>query len=104
MMTESAVLAHRGARDELARSVWFTGALLTFLATGEETGGQFALVEEVFRKGVTALAPMHVHSREEGSFYVLEGEMTFYVGAAVIPAAAGARRGMPRGGPHGYAM
>lgn len=69
-MPESAVLAHHGARDELARSVWFTGALLTFLATGEETGGRFALGEELFRKGVTNLAPMHVHSREE-SFYVL---------------------------------
>lgn len=99
---ETAVLAHRGARDELARSVWFTGALLTFLATGEETGGRFALVEEVFRKGVTSVAPMHVHSREEESFYVVEGEMTFYVGDEVIPAPAGTLVVMPRGVPHAY--
>jgi quercetin dioxygenase-like cupin family protein len=85
-------------------SVWFTGALLKFLATGEETGGQFALVEEVFRKGVTNVAPMHVHSREEESFYVLEGEMTFFVGDQVIPAPAGKLVVMPRGVPHGYAM
>ena len=98
------MMAGTATRSDLERSVWFTGALLTFLATGEETGGQFALVEEVFRKGVTALAPMHVHSREEESFYVLEGEMTFYVGDAVIPASAGALVVMPRGVPHGYAM
>jgi quercetin dioxygenase-like cupin family protein len=98
------MVAGRATRSDLERSVWFTGALLTFLATGEETGGQFALVEEVFRKGVTRLAPMHVHSREEESFYVLEGEMTFYVGDAVIPASAGALVVMPRGVPHGYAM
>jgi quercetin dioxygenase-like cupin family protein len=103
-MMESAVLAHRGARDDLARSVWFTGALLTFLATGEETGGHFSLVEEVFRKGVTNVAPMHVHSREDESFYVVEGEMTFYVGDEVIPAPAGTLVVMPRGVPHGYAM
>lgn len=104
MATESAILAHRGARDELARSVWYTGALLTFLATGEETGGRFALVEEVFQKGVTALPPLHVHSREEESFYVLEGEMTFFVGDEVIAAPTGTLVVMPRGVPHGYAM
>ena len=97
-------LAHSGDRADLERSVWFTGALLTFLATGEETGGRFALVEEVFRKGVTSPAPMHVHSREEESFYVVEGEMTFYVGDRIIPAPAGTLVVMPRGVPHGYTM
>ena len=97
-------MTHVGDRADLGRSVWFTGALLTFLATGEETGGQFALVEEVFRKGITNLAPMHVHSREEESFYVVEGEMTFFVGGRVIPAPAGTLVVMPRGVPHGYAI
>ena len=97
-------LVHRSGRADLGRSVWYTGALLTFLATGAETGGRFALVEEVFRKGVTVLPPLHSHSREEESFYVVDGEMIFYVGDQVIPAPAGTLVVMPRGVPHGYAM
>jgi quercetin dioxygenase-like cupin family protein len=97
-------LARRGDRADPGRSVWYTGALLTFPATGAETGGRFAPVEEVFRKGVTAPPPLHVRSREEESFDVVEGEMTFYVGDAVIPAPAGTPVVLPRGVPHGHAL
>ena len=38
-------------RQSLDRTVWYNGWLMTFLATGEETQGKFALIEAVARKG-----------------------------------------------------
>ncbi len=94
---------HVGERG-LERSVWYAGFLLTFLATGEETGGRFALVEETGRKGQSAEPPLHIQTREEESFYVIEGEMTFYVGDRVIAAPAGTFVVLPRGVPHRFTI
>ena len=60
-------------RQSLDHSVWYNGSLMTFLATGEDTHGQFALIEAVARKG--NVPPPHVHHREDEIFYVLEGEI-----------------------------
>lgn len=48
--------------------------------------------------------PMHVHDREDESFYVIEGDVTFYAGDAVIDAGPGAYVHAPRGIPHTYAV
>ena len=64
-------------QQSLDHSVWYNGALMTFLATGEDTHGQFALIEAVGRKGSDA--PPHIHHREDEIFYVLEGEIVFSV-------------------------
>lgn len=94
----------RADRDALDRSVWYSGYLLTFLATGEETGGAFSIVEEVGQKGLSAEPPMHVHSREEESFYILEGRMRFVVGEETIDAPAGTLVVLPRGVPHRFTL
>lgn len=49
-----------------------------FLATGELTGDQFALVEERSQRGVSV--PLHKHDEDVESFYILEGEISFYLG------------------------
>ena len=69
------------------RSVWYSGHLMTFLATAEDTQGQFALIEAVARKG--NIPPPHIHHREEETFYVPEGEMTVSVGDRTIKATLG---------------
>jgi hypothetical protein len=43
-----------------------------------------------------------VHSREEESFYVLEGEISFQVGDERIVATAGMFANMPVGTPHSF--
>lgn len=48
--------------------------------------------------------PLHVHEREGESFYVLEGEVTFYAGDAVIHGEAGTYVAVPRGVAHTYAV
>jgi len=75
------------SRQSLKESVWYTGWLLTFLATGEETQGRFALIEAVTRKGNAP--PPHIHRREEETFYILEGEMTASVGGQTIKGTPG---------------
>ena len=91
----------RGRRS-LDRSVWYNGWLMTFLATGEETQGQFALIEAVGRRG--DVPPPHIHHREEETFYVLEGEMTFSVGGQTIKATPGTMVCQPRDVWHSFVI
>ena len=109
MITENAkktdteeVIAFGSGRQSLERSVWYSGWLLTFLATGEETRGQFALMEQVARKGNAP--PRHIHHREDETFYVVEGEMTFSVGDATIKATAGTMVFAPRDIAHSFTI
>jgi mannose-6-phosphate isomerase-like protein (cupin superfamily) len=76
----------RGA-GSLNDSFWYTGWLLTFLATGDQTQGRFALIDALTRKG--NCPPRHIHHNEDESFYILGGEITAWIGnrpSAVRPA------------------
>jgi len=57
------------------RTVAVVGDVYRFLATGEDTGGHYALWEAIVPRG--GGPPPHVHSREEEGFYVLEGNGAF---------------------------
>jgi len=96
------IAAFGRGRQSLERSVWYSGWLLTFLATGEETRGQFALMEQVARKG--NVPPRHIHHREDETFYVVEGEMTFFVGDESIKATAGTTVFAPRDVAHSFTI
>ena len=48
---EKLPVAFGRGRQSLEQSVWYSGSLLTFLVTGEDTQGQFALMEQIARKG-----------------------------------------------------
>lgn len=89
-------------RQSLEQSVWYAGWLLTFLATGADTGGQFALMEQVARKG--SVPPRHIHHREDETFYVVEGEMTFFVGEETIKATPGTMVFAPRDVAHSFTI
>jgi quercetin dioxygenase-like cupin family protein len=49
----------------------YMGSLMTFLATGSETGGRFAVMEYHTKPGNEP--PPHVHEPEHELYYVLEG-------------------------------
>jgi quercetin dioxygenase-like cupin family protein len=92
---------HTGVfRAGQGRSVWVVGDLYTFLATGEETGGAYALIhaEVPPQSG----PPPHIHRREDEAFYVLEGELSFVVDGRAIQATAGAWVTLPRGTLHAF--
>jgi uncharacterized cupin superfamily protein len=47
-------------------------------------------------------APLHVHRREDESFYVLDGELPFFIGDRIEKAAAGALVHGSRDVPHTF--
>ena len=78
---------------------WWFGGLATIKATGEQTGGHYSLVEVLFPEGDGVL---HVHHFEDEGFYVLEGEMTFYIGEQTIKAHPGSFLFGPKDVPHAF--
>jgi quercetin dioxygenase-like cupin family protein len=103
-MNEEGVAASRtfglGGGEGEAR--WWLGGLSTIKATGKQTGGQYTLVEIREPQGVEV--PLHVHHSEDEAFYVLEGEMTFYVGDETYKAGPGSFVFGPRDIPHTYTI
>ena len=82
------------------QTVAVVGDVYRFMATGDDTDGKYAMFEAVVRPG--GGPPPHIHSREEESFYVLEGEITFQVGDDRIVAKAGTFANMPVGSLHSF--
>jgi len=82
------------------RTIAVVGDVYRFLAVGEETNGKYALWEALVPPG--GGPPRHVHSREEEGFYVLEGEITFFLGDQRLIASAGMFANMPVGTPHSF--
>ena len=82
------------------RTVALVGDVYRFLATGEDTGGKYALLEAFVSHG--GGPPPHVHSWEEEGFYVLDGEIIFFIGDQRLVASAGMFANMPVGAPHSF--
>ena len=82
------------------QTVAVVGDVYRFMATGDDTDGKYAMFEAVVRPG--GGPPPHIHSREEESFYVLEGEITFQVGDDRFVAKAGTFANMPVGSLHSF--
>jgi quercetin dioxygenase-like cupin family protein len=70
------------------------------LATGDETDGKYAMFDAIVPPG--GGPPPHIHSREEESFFILEGEITFTVGEKQIVARTGTFANMPVGSLHSF--
>ena len=87
--------------SEYGEALWFFGSLATFKATAEQTGGAFMLLEQLAPGGMAT--PLHVQPDDHESFYVMEGELTFYLeDAKPIPASAGSFVHIPKGVAHAF--
>ena len=82
------------------KSVWVVGDLYTFKATGEDTGGAFALVEALVTPG--GGPPPHRHSREDEAFYVLDGEIRFHADGRSFTAGPGSWITLAKGSVHNF--
>ena len=78
---------------------WWFGNLATIKAIGEQTGGRYSLVEILAPEGDGVL---HVHHFEDEGYYILEGEMTFYIGEETIKAQPGSFLFGPKDVPHAF--
>ena len=78
--------------------IWFLRNRVHIHISGAETDGAFALLESTGPAGDHT--PLHVHHLDDEGFYVLDGELTLWVGDAVHVLRAGEGMLAPRGVPH----
>jgi quercetin dioxygenase-like cupin family protein len=76
--------------------------LATIKDTGEQSGGRYSLVEILAPDGYGGV--LHVHHQEDEGFYILEGELTFYVGEETIKARPGSYLFGPKDVPHAFTV
>lgn len=80
---------------------WMGKTSTNFLATGALTGGAFGLVKERSIRGISV--PLHKHDDDVESFYILEGEVSFFLNDEPgVRAIAGAFVHIPGGTVHGF--
>ena len=80
---------------------WMGKTSTNFLATGALTDGAFGLVEERSIRGISV--PLHKHNDDVESFYILEGEVSFFLNDEPgVRAIGGAFVHIPRGTVHGF--
>jgi mannose-6-phosphate isomerase-like protein (cupin superfamily) len=83
-------------------AIWFLGALSQVRVSGEQTGGAFSLAENLVRRG--GGSPVHVHDREDETFFVLDGELRVIVGEEDFAAGPGTVAVLPRRLRHAYVV
>lgn len=81
-----------------ATATYGSGSSAELKITGEQTGGAWAVVDWRVRPGDEP--PMHIHTREDETVYVLEGSITAYLGDQTIEVEAGSYAALPKGIPH----
>lgn len=79
---------------------WFLDALGTIKSSTATTDNVVAVIEFLWPQG--SGSPLHVHRREDEWFYVIEGEVTFWVGGETTVAPAGSFLYAPRDIPHTF--
>jgi quercetin dioxygenase-like cupin family protein len=78
------------------------GSSIELKLYGEQSGGDWAVVENVVRAGDEP--PIHTHTREDETVYVLEGAITAYVGDQQFEVEAGSYAALPNNVPHGFTV
>jgi quercetin dioxygenase-like cupin family protein len=95
---------YRLARDEGVIDVWWSyqpqvGRYTTKVAAEQTDGRLFQLLCSDRRGGAP---PLHVHRNEDETFFVISGEVSFFVGEERIEATAGDFVFAPRDVPHSF--
>ncbi len=93
---------HRISRtDDPTRNLTILGGEILFKATGEETGGAYALAEMRVPAGYPGPAP-HIHEHSDEAFYVISGMVIFTMNGETIEAGPGTYVAVPRMTPHAF--
>ena len=70
-------------------------------ASSEQTGGRFSISEQLFPGGIAT--PLHSQPEDDETFYVLEGDLTFYLeDGQPLAASAGTFVHLPAGTAYAY--
>ena len=79
---------------------WWWGNLAIIRLTGQDTNGGLTVVE--LTMGAGRMTPPHVHHREEETFLITRGRLTFQIGEQTIEAGLGDLVVGPRDIPHRF--
>jgi mannose-6-phosphate isomerase-like protein (cupin superfamily) len=82
----------------VARGAGLQGPIPGVKAGRASTGGSLSVIETTIEGG----PPRHMHTREDESFYVLDGRLVVECGGERFDAAAGAFVFLPRNVPHAF--
>jgi quercetin dioxygenase-like cupin family protein len=83
-----------------ARTVHMGSNIITFLLTGEETGGKYSLTEFAIAAPPAPGPPVHIHARGDEAAYVLDGELELRLDDRVVRGSAGDVIYVPKGHTH----
>jgi quercetin dioxygenase-like cupin family protein len=75
------------------------GSSFELKIAGEQSGGDWAVVEWRVRAGEEP--PIHTHTREDETLYVIDGAITAFVADQRIDVDAGSYAALPKDVPHG---
>lgn len=78
------------------------GSARTIRITGVMTGGAYSLNEQVIAPLPALGSPLHMHEREDETFYIISGRLTFQVEEELVEANAGDTVWAPRGQKHAF--
>jgi mannose-6-phosphate isomerase-like protein (cupin superfamily) len=81
---------------------WWFNSLTLVKAGASETGGRLTVLDVT--EPPHEQVPLHVHHREDESFYILDGSAEFVIGDLTVGAKAGDFLYGPRGIPHRYTV
>jgi quercetin dioxygenase-like cupin family protein len=70
---------------------------ITYLLSGEQTGGQFSLTEFAQAPAPAAPPPLHLHRDADETLYILDGHFEFTLGERTIDGPPGAYVYIPKG-------
>jgi mannose-6-phosphate isomerase-like protein (cupin superfamily) len=84
--------------DLAGKEFVLAGVVMKCLLSGEQTAGQFCLLEN--RSGGNTRTPIHVHARDDETLYIIEGELTALLDGQPRRLTAGESIFLPRGIPH----
>ncbi|MDW8569966.1 cupin domain-containing protein [Staphylococcus shinii] len=73
---------------------------VTIIVSGEQTNGEYSLTHII--EPPKAGPPLHIHNDDDESFYILKGDVCFYIGDEIINASAGDYVFAPKGIPHRF--
>ena len=81
-------------------AAWVVGDLYTIKASGQDTGGAYALIEVMVPPH--SGPPPHLHRREDEAFYIVEGEFEVHVDEERHTAGPGSWVQMAKGSVHHF--
>lgn len=94
----SPVLTAQAPHD--GQAYWTLGMLMVVKVRGPDAGGRLSVCEFLCAPGYAT--PLHVHRREDETWWVIEGRVRYRCGNDVFVAEPGSCAYLPLGIPHGF--